>query len=73
MKEEVKVEEAPPSRDPFIVEVEALANFGKFDQSVVKFCKDLYQVKDRKLMGIYSAYLRTFDRDDFIHTINRFY
>lgn len=59
--------------DPFVAEIEALASFGKFDQGCVKFCIEMYQKQDKKITSIYAAYLKTTDRDDFIHTINRFY
>lgn len=36
---EVKVD--PPSKDPFILEIEALASFGKFEPVCVQWCKDM--------------------------------
>lgn len=53
VKEEVKVAEPEPERDAFIIEIEALAKFGKFDSEVVAFCKDLYAKKDRKLTSVF--------------------
>jgi hypothetical protein len=55
------------------MEVETLHSYRKFTDEEIKFCKNLYSVQDRKLHAIYSAYIRTADRDDFIHTIKRYY
>lgn len=38
-----------------------------------KFCLDLIKQKDRKLTSIYSAFLRTKDREDFLHTVKRYF
>ena len=57
-------------RDPFIVEVETLAEkFGKFTQAEVEFVKRLYEQKDRKLMLVYNTFLQSYDRDDFVNSI----
>lgn len=60
-------------RDPLLMEIESLAKFGKFEPEAVEFCKQLCQQQDRKLLSIYSAYLRTLDREDFIHTVKRYF
>ena len=42
--------------NPFILEVEAIAKFGKFEANVVEFCKKMFAQKDPKLMGVFNAY-----------------
>jgi hypothetical protein len=59
--------------DPFAGEVESLLAQGKFTQVEAKFCLDLIKQKDRKLTSIYSAFLRTKDQEDFLHTVKRYF
>lgn len=55
------------------MEIESIANFGKFSADIVKFCKEKFAAQDKKLISIYQAYMRTVDRDDFIHTVQRYF
>lgn len=59
--------------DPFILEIESINRVGKFSQPVTEFCKAKYAQNDKKLNGIYKAYLASLDRDDFIHSVNRYF
>jgi len=59
--------------NPFILEVETIAKYGKFEASVVEFCKRMYAEKDAKLMSVFNAYQRNYDRDDFIDSVKRYY
>lgn len=71
--EEPNKEEEEFVYDPFVMEVVSIGNFKKFTPETVEFCKQLWAAKDKKLTNIYSAYQRTRDRDDFIHSVNRYY
>jgi len=42
--------------NPFIIEVETIAKFGKFEASIVEFCKRMYTEKDAKMISIFNAY-----------------
>ena len=69
----VKKDGPKEETNPSVLEVEAIARFGKFEPVIVQFVKEKIQENDAKLRSIYGVYQHNYDRDDFIHSINRYY